>query len=234
MKLPKVSEDCSSLQQDGMNAGRTCVSVRFLEKEVCDCQDSKLSSDCLVYENVNAVFDDTVGKYPIKQRLTIVLKGEPLLYQEFLSDFIRLCALNGTENIVIETKGDIEPNATLNGCLQETLCHVTFLIGLHVEEEASFNLPVLRRYLEYVKHYEYIDVQFQFFVKSDNLDKVLETRDAILEGRNGDYQYFKRLLTPRVLLTPLKQSEKIATFCVEHGFTYAPRLTVTDGRIENE
>lgn len=197
---------------------------------------------CKSYESIENLFNDTIMQYPIKQRQEIIITGgEPMLYQDFLVSFMDMCFANGTNNITIETNGMIGPNENMNNFLESTLCHVLFSVSpklncvAGVDESKSIQLPVLRQYLEYVKTFNSIDVQFKFVVNEDEraFNRVLQLRDEILDGRNGDYEYFKRLLTPRILLMPVgaenhsqEIKQKVAEICVKHGFSYCPRLHV--------
>lgn len=197
---------------------------------------------CKSYESVEELFADTIMKYPANQRQEIIITGgEPMLYQEFLVPFMERCIENGTTNITIETNGMIGPNENMNNFLERTLCSILFSVSpklncvAGVDESKSIQLPVLRRYLEYVKNFTYIDVQFKFVVNEDEraFNRVLQLRDEILDGRNGDYDYFKSLLTPRILLMPVgaenhtqEMKQRVAQICVEHGFSYCPRLHV--------
>lgn len=197
---------------------------------------------CKHYDNVEDLYNDTIGKNPIHLRKEIIITGgEPMIWQDFLIEFIKKCAQEGSEYFTIETNGMIGPKPEFIDYLENSTIKMLFSISpklncvAGVDESKSIQIDVLKEYLEILKTHFNIDCQFKYVVNEDPraLNKIFEIRDRILEGRNGDYEYFKELLTENTLLMPVgawehsqELKQKTAQICIENGFVYCPRIHV--------
>ena len=197
---------------------------------------------CKSYDSVDALYEDTIAKQPETcQKEIVITGGEPMLWQDFIIQFIQKCFLNGTKHFTIETNGMIAPKKELIDFIEDTPIDMLFSISpklncvAGVDESKSIQIPVLKQYLEDMKTHSNIECQFKFVVNEDEraLNKIFEIRDRILEGRNGDYAYFKELLTEHILLMPVgawshsqELKQKTVQICIDNGFIYCPRIHV--------
>lgn len=197
---------------------------------------------CKSYNSAEQMYNSEIGPYDYVQRKEVIITGgEPMIWQDFLVDFIKYCYSNGTKNFTIETNGMLSVTDDLLSLIESVPANFLFSVSpklncvAGVDESKSINIDCLKRYLELMATHHNIECQFKFVVNQDDrsINKVYEIRDAILEGRNGDYQFFKDLLTEHILLMPVgaiehseQLKQKVAQLCIDNGFVYCPRIHV--------
>jgi len=215
----KISEIFVSIQGEGDSVGRLALFIRVqgcpLDCVWCDTRYStsfeggeKKSTEEL--SNIIKEFSKSKGG------MIVFTGGEPLFYQDAISETLRMYSPNHVE---FETSGIYLPS--------ESIRRFKFNVSPKLSgAKLSGGESMYKKIYENLKEFANLNSIFKFVISNEcELNEVIEIQKKY------------KLPKERVFLMPegvsleeiVNKSKFIIPFCLEHGFNYSPRLQIILG-----
>jgi len=208
-----VAEVFYSLQGEGQNLGKPSIFVRFwgCNLNCCFCDTPyavKEEKDKAINHSI-VTLQHEINKVSSDCKHIVFTGGEPLLYSEFIENFIEKFH---------DYKIEIETNGTLP---------VSYFLGTMV---SLFNVSVKLDNSAVEEYRRIIPFALRTFPKlHTNFKFVIESKNDILEVEYLVKQYgFKTYLMPKgVTQDEITQTSSIvASLCLKYNYNFSPRLHI--------
>jgi organic radical activating enzyme len=223
MKTAPISEIFKSIQGEGMSLGSPCVFVRFFGCNLrCQFQGKHCDTPYAVLKK-----DDNCNNYSIEEVYDIINKlgeqrivftgGEPMLYEEFILDFIQYAnkMKKGFYIYEMETNGTIPIRTDLNWYMDQF--NVSIKLKSSNQEKGyggkRINYNALHTYPSAKTNYKFV------------ISNITTDDKEINEIMSHSLSPKRIYLMPEGMTRKeiIKNSPKVIDMCIKEGYWFSPR-----------